>query len=198
MSENNVIDNDIDTTDNVETVTPEKEYPPTFVDKFFIMHAKACERHSDKGGIYNLVRWLVKQQELIVYLIVGVLTTIVSWGCKFLFNYLVYNNASTHTDGQTWILSIVNWTAGVIFAYFVSRAYVFKSHGPMLPEAGKFALSRLVTFFTDLIAMWILDTKLGVNFYVATLISAVIVTVLNYVFSKLLVFTKGKKQPDNK
>lgn len=125
-------------------------------------------------------------------MVVGVLTTIVSWGCKFLFNYLVYGNADKHDSIQTWVLSIVNWTAGVIFAYFVSRAYVFKSHGPMLPEAGKFALSRLVTFFTDLVAMWLLDTKLGVNFYVATIISAVIVTVLNYIFSKLLVFSKKK------
>ncbi len=175
----------------------EKEYPPTFVDKFFLMHARACERHADKGGIYNLVRWLVKQQELIVYLVVGVLTTIVAWGTKFLFNFLVYGNADTHNTVETVVLSIVNWTAGVIFAYFVSRAYVFKSHGPMLPEAGKFALSRLVTFFTDLGTMWLLDTKLGINFYVATLISAVIVTVLNYVFSKLLVFTNKKKKGAN-
>ncbi len=184
--------NNANKTNNTDVET--KEYPPTFVDKFFLMHARACERHADKGGIYNLVRWLVKQQELIVYLVVGVLTTIVSWGCKFLFNYFVYGNADKHTTTETWVLSIVNWTAGVIFAYFVSRAYVFKSHGPMLPEAGKFALSRVVTFFTDLGAMWLLDTKLGVNFYVATLISAVIVTVLNYIFSKLLVFTKKKKK----
>jgi len=170
------------------------EYPPTFVDKFFIMHAKACERHSDKGGIYNLVRWLVKQQEIIVYLVVGVLTTIVAWGSKFLFNFFVYGNADKHDSLQTWVLAIVNWTVGVIFAYFVSRAYVFKSHGPMLPEAGKFALSRLITFFIDLLAMWILDTNLGINFYIATLISSVIVTVLNYIFSKLLVFSKKKKK----
>lgn len=183
---------------SIDNAKVEKEYPPTFVDKFFIMHAKACERHADKGGIYNVVRWLVKQQELIVYLVVGVLTTIVSWGSKFLFNYFVYNNSSSHTDGQTLVLTIVNWTAGVIFAYFVSRAYVFKSHGPMLMEALKFVASRLTTFFTDLLVMWLLDTKLGMNFYVATLISAVIVTVLNYIFSKLLVFTKKKKPADNK
>lgn len=166
---------------------------PTFVDKFFEMHARACERHSDKGGIYDLVRWLVKHEEIIVYLVVGVLTTIVSLGCKFLFNFFVYHNAASHTDLQTNILAIVNWTTGVAFAYPVSRVYVFKSHGKVLPEAGKFILSRITTFFADLIIMLVLDTHLGVNFYIATGVSMVVVTVANYIFSKLLVFSKKKK-----
>lgn len=170
-----------------------KEYKPTFVDKFFEMHARACDRHSDKGGIYTLVRWLVAHEEIIVYLVVGVLTTIVSWGAKFLFNWIVYGGVKEHTFTQTTILSFVNWAVGVIFAYFTNRAYVFKSHGPMLPEAGRFILSRLATFFMDYVIMLILDTKLGINFYVATIISAVLVTITNYVLSKLLVFGKKKK-----
>lgn len=171
----------------------EQEYKPTFVDKFFDMHARVCERHSDKGGIYNLVRWLVKQQEIIVYLVVGVLTTIVSLGCKFLFNIIVYHNAAVHSTLETTILAAVNWTTGVAFAYPVSRVFVFKSHGKVLPEVGKFVLSRLTTLGADWLIMFVLDTVLGINVYIATAVSMVVVTVANYIFSKILVFSKKKK-----
>ena len=38
--------------------------------------------------------------------------------------------------------------------------------------------------------MLIMDTGLGINFYIATVITAVIVVVANYLFSKLIVFRK--------
>lgn len=171
----------------------EKIYKKTFVDKFFEMHAAACDRHMKDGkdkGIYAVVRWLVNHEEVIVYLVVGVLTTIVALGCKFLFNYFVYDNAGYHNSVQTFILAVVNWTSGVIFAFFANRIYVFKSHGPMLPEAGKFVLSRISTFAADWLIMFVLDTKLGINVWIATAVSVVVVTVANYVMSKLLVFKK--------
>ena len=38
--------------------------------------------------IETIKKLLVKYRELIVYVIVGVLTTIVAWGAKFLWNFL--------------------------------------------------------------------------------------------------------------
>lgn len=140
----------------------------------------------------------LKYEEILVYLVVGVLTTIVSWSCKFLANYILYAGAAEHDSIQTTILTVINWTSGVIFAYFTNRAYVFKSHGPMLPEAGKFVLSRVSTFFLDYVIMMVFDTMLGFNFYVVTIVSAVLVTITNYIFSKLMVFNKkNKKEVDN-
>lgn len=135
----------------------------------------------------------VKYEEILVYLVVGVMTTIVSWSCKFLANFIFYGGVAEHTSVQTTILSLINWTSGVIFAYFTNRAYVFKSHGPMWPEAGKFVLSRVSTFFLDYVIMLVFDTMLGFNFYLVTIVSAVLVTVANYVFSKLMVFNKKNK-----
>ena len=133
----------------------------------------------------------VKYEEIIVYLIVGVLTTIVSWGAKFLVNAVFFDNTMYPTHFENTVLSIVNWTAGVIFAYFANRRFVFKSHEPMQKEIPKFVLSRVFTLILDIAVMQVL-TALSVNLIIATGISAVLVIIGNYVFSKLFVF-RGKK-----
>ena len=133
-----------------------------------------------------------KYEEIIAYLIVGVLTTIVSWAAKFLANAIFFGNTMYPTPMENFILSSINWTAGVIFAYFTNRKYVFKSHEPMLQEIPKFVLSRVFTLVLDIVVIQVL-TAVGVNLLVATVISAVLVIVGNYVFSKLFVFQDKKK-----
>ena len=133
-----------------------------------------------------------KYEEIIAYLIVAVLTTIVSWATKFLANAIFFGNTMYPTPMENFILSSINWTVGVIFAYFTNRKYVFKSHEPMLQEIPKFVLSRVFTLVLDIVVMQVL-TAVGVNLLVATVISAVLVIVGNYVFSKLFVFQDKKK-----
>jgi putative flippase GtrA len=133
-----------------------------------------------------------KYEEIIAYLIVGGLTTVVSWAAKFIANALLFGNTMYPTAMQNMVLSIINWTAGVIFAYFTNRRFVFKSHEPMLKEAPKFVLSRVSTLILDAVVMQVLGA-LGVNLIIATLISAVLVMIGNYVFSKLFVFNKKKE-----
>ena len=128
-----------------------------------------------------------KYEEIIAYLIVGVLTTIVSWAAKFLANAVFFHNTMYPTHFENTVLSIINWTAGVIFAYFTNRRFVFKSREPMRKEAPKFVLSRVFTLILDIVVMQAL-TALGVNLITATVISAALVIVGNYVFSKLFVF----------
>lgn len=130
-----------------------------------------------------------KYEEIIVYLIVGVLTTIVAWGCQFLWNAVVFGNPAYPTPSQNLVLSAVNWVSGVIFAYFTNRRFVFKSHAPMLKEAPKFVGSRISTFLMDVVLRQVFGW-LGVNTYVASFVIAVIVTISNYIFSKLFVFKK--------
>lgn len=132
-----------------------------------------------------------KYEEIIAYLIVGGLTTVVSWGAKFLWNFLFFENTMHPSPLQNIVLSFVNWTAGVIFAYFTNRRFVFKSHEPMRKEAPRFVLSRVSTWILDTVVMQVL-TALGVNLIVATVISSVLVIIGNYVFSKLFVFNKKK------
>lgn len=134
-----------------------------------------------------------KYEEIIAYLIVGVLTTIVAWAAMFLVNWIAFGNPMYPTAFQNAVLSISNWVAGVIFAYFTNRRYVFKSHGSMLEEAPKFVLSRVSTLILDLVIRQLFGA-LGINVYVTTLVSAVLVMIGNYVFSKLFVFNKKKGQ----
>nr|WP_300838553.1 GtrA family protein [uncultured Acetatifactor sp.] len=132
-----------------------------------------------------------KYEEIIVYLIVGVLTTIVAWTAKFVANALLFRNTMYPTPFENTVLSTINWVAGVIFAYFTNRRFVFKSKKPMQKEAPKFVLSRVSTWILDIVVMQVL-TALNINLVVASVISAVLVTIANYVFSKLFVFNKSK------
>lgn len=130
-----------------------------------------------------------KYEEIINYLIVGVLTTIVSWLAYALCKLFIdVGNAF-----QMQAAVVIRWVAGVTFGYFTNRRFVFKSKNPnMLKEAFDFTTARLVTLFMDMFIMWLLPSVLHINDWISTFVSAVVVTVMNYVFSKFLVFRKKK------
>ena len=152
------------------------------------------EKFADWLGHWPKIQELyLKYEEIITYLFVGGMTTIVAWTAKFLANILIYRGAVEHTSFQTGVLTVIDWTAGVIFSFFTNRAYVFKSDAPMLPEAGKFVASRISTLFLEYLCMLVLDTILGINFYIATFIAAVLVVIANYIFSKFIVFRNKNK-----
>lgn len=134
-----------------------------------------------------------KYEEILAYLVVGVLTTIVSWAAMFLANALLFGSPMYPTAFQNAVLSIINWVAGVTFAYFTNRKYVFKSHDPMGREIPKFVLSRVSTLILDLVIRQAFGA-MGINVYVTTLVSAVLVMIGNYVFSKLFVFNKKQTE----
>ena len=131
-----------------------------------------------------------KNREIIAYLIVGVLTTVVSWLVYALVRLII----NMENPLQVQIAVIVRWLAGLIFAYFTNRRFVFHSKNPeILKEALKFTGSRVATLLLDMVIMWLMVTLLGISDWIATLVSTVLVVVLNYVFSKLLVFRKKEQ-----
>lgn len=146
----------------------------------------------------KIIALFKKYREIIVYVIVGGLTTVVSWVAKFLFNFIFYAGTAFPTPTQNLVLSIVNWVAGVAFAYPTNRKFVFESKDPkILPECIKFVLSRVSTLILDAVVMQIL-VAVGLDLYIATLISAVLVVIANYVFSKVFVFKKEDAGAENK
>ena len=137
----------------------------------------------------------IKHREIIVYLIVGVMTTIVSWTAKFLWNVVFYAGTAHPSPVQTTILTIVEFIAGVAFAYPTNRKWVFRSTNPnILKEAAGFVASRLATFGLQMLLNLVLINVLNMNFYLATVLISVVVVVSNYVFSKLLVFRKKSNE----
>ena len=133
-----------------------------------------------------------KYEEIIVYLIVGGITTVISWAAMFLVNYLAFGNPLHPTATQNLVLSTVNWTAGVAAAYPMNRVFVFKSKEKnILKECAKFVGSRISTYVLEIVVRQVFGL-LGINVYVTTVVSAILVIVGNYVLSKLLVFRKKK------
>lgn len=129
-------------------------------------------------------------KEVIMYLIFGVLTTVVSLAVYYALIFTVLNPENAI---QLQIANILSWIAGVAFAYVTNRKYVFESKETnKLKELSKFVTSRLVTLFLDMFIMFIGVTCLKGNDKIVKLISQVLVIIGNYVFSKIFVFKKKK------
>ena len=133
----------------------------------------------------------VKHREILVYLIVGGLTTLVSWAAKFLWNFAFYANTASPTVAQNTVLSVVENVSGIAFAYPTNRRWVFQSKNPrILTEMGSFVGSRLATMLLSYLLNLLLTNALGIDMRISTIIAAVFVVVGNYVLSKLFVFRK--------
>ena len=129
-----------------------------------------------------------KYEEIINYLIVGGLTTVVSLGTYYL---CVYTFLDPENAFQLQLANIISWICCVTFAYFANRIFVFKSkRKDKLKEAVSFYSSRIATLLMDMGIMFVFVTLIGFNDKIMKLVVQVVVTILNYVLSKLLVFKK--------
>lgn len=130
-----------------------------------------------------------KNEEIWNYLVVGGLTTLVS-----ILAYIIVTRTQildVNNPIQLQIANIVKWVAGVLFAYFTNRKFVFKSKNDnMLQEFITFTSSRVITLLMDMAIMGVLVTWLGIYDLIATVFSMVVQIVGNYVLSKFFVFKK--------
>ena len=135
----------------------------------------------------------VKYREILVYVIVGGMTTLVSWGCKFLWGAIFYPGVTIPTVAQNTVLVSVENVAGILFAYFPNRRWVFQSKDPnILREFTGFVGSRLGTWGLSYVLNLLLTNVLHIDYRVTTIIVGVVVVIGNYVISKFLVFRKKK------
>ncbi len=141
----------------------------------------------------NLVSIFKKHKEIIMYLIFGVATTVVSLVSYALFIKLL-------PLGIT-VASAFSWVIAVTFAFITNKLFVFESRShevkTVLREALSFFAARIVSgvveiFLPELLFIIGLDFSLfGVKGFVAKIIVNVIVIIMNYIFSKLFVFKKA-------
>lgn len=143
-------------------------------------------------------------REIITYLIAGVLTTLV--------NFLVFHLFSDRMAINASISNIVAWIIAVIFAYVINNYWVFKMENEGAAREAvkfsKFVLARIFTFIVEEAGVFLFIDQKTLLFknpdafcyreemiykWIIKLALAVIVTILNYVFSKLMIFTKNKK-----
>lgn len=129
-----------------------------------------------------------KYREIVNYLIVGCLTTVVSLGVYY-GCVLTFLNPEKALQLQA--ANVLSWIAAVTFAYFTNRSFVFQSKNEnKLKEAAAFYGSRATTLLLDMSCMFLMVTLAGWNDKIAKIIVQVLVTVGNYVLSKFLVFRK--------
>lgn len=146
-------------------------------------------------------------KELLMYLIFGVLSTVVSWG-----SYTLFINA---LGMPVFWSNFASWVCAIVFAYITNKLWVFesKSWEPKLiiKEAGSFLASRAITGIIEIVAVPLMEKtmfdelfydvveKLGLSIKIlftsgiySKIAVSFIVVLLNYVFSKLIVFKKSK------
>ena len=133
-----------------------------------------------------------KYEEIINYLIVGGMTTVISLAVKYglLFTIL---DASDAMELQ--VAVIVSWIVAVAFAYVANRIFVFHSKSKKyLKEISGFVAGRIATLILEMVIMWFFVTLLGMNsnlwVIIWTIVAQILVIVGNYVISKLFVFKK--------
>ena len=129
------------------------------------------------------------KKEIILYLIFGVLTTVVSLLTYYIctITFLNPNNAI-----EIQIANIISWITCVTFAFFTNRKYVFESKEDIKKEEIKFYISRLSALLIDVVMIFIFVSLLKINDKIIKLVNQVIIIIFNYIASKLFVFKKGK------
>ncbi len=129
---------------------------------------------------------MMNKKEIILYLIFGILTTLV--------NIVVYTVCNDLLQIQYLISNAIACIFSVLFAYITNRKYVFESkNSSMMNELVKFIGARLSTGIMDMILMWLFVDILCFNSMMSKIVVNVIVIVLNYVLSKIFVFHKEEE-----
>ena len=118
-----------------------------------------------------------------MYLIVGVMTTIVNFAVYYVtrevlqFHYIVAN--------------VVAWVIAVLFAYGANRTWVFESKNPkILYELWMFTLSRIFSLLLEVALLSLAVEIIGISDLIAKVFCSVVVVLCNYMTGKWLVFKK--------
>lgn len=131
---------------------------------------------------------IYKNKEILLYLIFGGLTTLISLFTFYLFNVVFEINEH--------IANVVSWVAAVLFAFLTNRGIVFNSKTTttkaFLEQMVKFYAGRIATLLAEEVIIFIFITKLGFNSMAVKILAQVLVVVLNYVISKTLIFKKSR------
>ena len=136
--------------------------------------------------VLKISRLLNKYKDVAIYLIFGVLTTVV--------NYLVYLPLYNIAQWSATLSNAVAWFFAVAFAFLTNKPFVFKSNDwsakTVFSEAVKFVGCRVGSGLMETASIFLLVDVLALNGNVIKLMLSIAVVILNYFASKLLVFKK--------
>lgn len=140
-----------------------------------------------------------KHRKVLMYLFFGAVTTVISLGLQFTLIPWFESFAEDGSEEQKWLAQIAKllaWIITVLAAFLTNRVWVFdaKTTGAAayIRQLLSFYGSRVATYGVEALAMFVFYQTLQYNFYVVTVVTSIVVVILNYIFSKLFVFAKKK------
>lgn len=159
-------------------------------------------------------------REIAVYLLFGILTTVVSMATYFGVlwfgeSVMLISPDATEFHLVRIVAEILQWVLAVLFAFFTNKKWVFKNADSSVStgiQLLRFSTSRLATLGLDALitfgTVWILQTLgykaitlLGFAIsadLIAKLAASVVVVISNYILSKLFVFKANNGEKTKK
>jgi len=133
-----------------------------------------------------IISFCVKHKEILLYVIFGGFTTIISIATFAFFNvYLGVNEL---------IANIFSWILSVLFAFITNLIWVFgvwsNNFSQFFYQMIAFYGGRVATLIIEEVILWIFIGKLSFNSIAVKAFAQIIVIVLNYIISKVFVFRK--------
>ncbi|MCC0706183.1 GtrA family protein [Clostridioides sp. ES-S-0190-01] len=129
---------------------------------------------------------LKKHKETILYLFFGAFTTFVN-----IVSYLFFTRVLSF---NFIIANTLSWINAVLFAYVTNKFFVFENRRVELKFLFKEFLSfvsfRLISGIIEMVIMYIMVDLLFVNDVIVKIFTNIVVIVLNYLFSKMIIFRK--------
>ena len=129
----------------------------------------------------DLKMLIIKNKEIIKYLIFGILTTLVNILCFYILDKL---------NIDIYINNTISWIVSVIFAFITNKLYVFESKSLdikiIFKEGTSFLGARIFSYFVDMGTIYLLFDGLKINKLISKIVSNIIVIIINYIFSKFI------------
>ena len=133
----------------------------------------------------NHTSWFNKCREVLSYLFFGGLTTLVNILVFFLLRYFNFH---------LYLSNLIAWLVAVLFAFVTNKLYVFGSKSDdkkkNLKELIAFFICRIISLGVDMGAMYLLLQVINSSEVFAKIMTNILVIILNYLFSKLIIFRK--------
>ena len=129
--------------------------------------------------------FLKKHKEILCYLFFGTVTTAVSIISFAVFEYLKIDAL---------VANIFSWILAVFVAFITNSLWVFEGDlkTEFIKKALKFYAARLFTLLVEEVLLFIFIKLLHFDSLFVKCLAQIIVVVLNYVISKLYVFSTNK------
>ena len=127
-----------------------------------------------------------RHKELILYVFFGGCTTLINIISYFACRELMYLPVVT--------ADVLAWLVSVIFAYVTNKLFVFESKSwrlmLVLKEGAAFLAARVFSLGVDVAMLYVTVTVLGWWELPMKVLANVVVIVINYIFSKWIIFRK--------